>query len=32
MTTAEKTGYYLGWFFLAGLYGWAGDSVPILPP
>lgn len=23
MSTGEKTAYYLGWFSLAGLYGWA---------
>jgi hypothetical protein len=32
MTTGEKTGYYLGWFSLAGLYAWAGAPVPITSP
>jgi hypothetical protein len=32
MTAIQKTGYYLGWYSLAGLYVWAGGGVPISPP
>ena len=32
MTTLQKTGYYLGWYSLVGLYVWAGGSAPISPP
>jgi hypothetical protein len=28
MTTGEKTAYYLGWFSLAGLFGWGWASTP----
>ncbi len=32
MNAAEKSGYYLGWFSLACLYGWAGGNPPLFPP
>jgi len=32
MNVAEKTGYYLGWFSLDFLYGWAGSNQPFFPP
>lgn len=32
LTAAGKVAYYIGWFSLAGLYGWAGGNVPIFPP
>jgi hypothetical protein len=33
MTAGQKTLYYLGWFSLAGFYGWAGaPQVPLSPP
>jgi hypothetical protein len=32
MNAVEKTGYYLGWFSLVALYGWAGGAVPLSPP
>jgi hypothetical protein len=32
MNTVQKTGYYLGWFSLVGLYAWAGGGPQILPP
>jgi len=32
MTAVQKTGYYLGWYSLVGLYVWAGGSAPITPP
>jgi hypothetical protein len=32
MTAVQKTGYYLGWYSLVGLYTWAGGSAPISPP
>ena len=32
MNAAEKSGYYLDWFSLACLYGWAGGNPPLFPP
>jgi hypothetical protein len=32
MTAIQKTGYYLGWYSLLGLYAWTGSSAPISPP
>jgi hypothetical protein len=32
MNVLQKTGYYLGWYSLAGLYLCAGSTVPVYPP
>jgi hypothetical protein len=32
MTAIQKTGYFLGWYSLVGLYAWAGGGVPLSPP